>query len=200
MRTGLVFVAKRTDTDTVWVLSNNPAMPYYEDGPEWDGNKKYKLESLIRASTAAPFLFTPTHITIHTDRFGNPVKGCFVDGGVTPHNNPALLTLLMAALPAYRLEWVLSPDDLLLISVGTGTHRSADRSRPQAHLGMSPNPKASPQKRKDIEEAAFATQTLRTLGEQLRSVRDQGDAVALQPALQLDKSTAKYATLRTSFS
>ncbi len=115
-------------------------MPYYEDGPEWDGNKRYKLESLIRASTAAPFLFTPTHITIHTDRFGNPVKGCFVDGGVTPHNNPALLTLLMAALPADRLQWVLSPDDLLLISVGTGTHRTPiDRDR-KLDLGMLPGP------------------------------------------------------------
>ena len=61
-------------------MTNNPRMPFYHDGAEWDGNKHYKLEMLIRASTAAPFLFTPTEITIHTDRFGNTTRGWFVDG------------------------------------------------------------------------------------------------------------------------
>ena len=43
-----------------------------------------------------------------------------VDGGVTPHNNPALMLLMLATLKAYRLNWKLGPRDLLLISVGTG--------------------------------------------------------------------------------
>lgn len=163
LRTGLVIIAKRTDTDSVWVLSNNPDMPYFEDGPEWDGNKNYKLESLIRASTAAPFLFTPTQITIHTDRFGKKVDGWFVDGGVTPHNNPALQALLMAAMPAYRIGWKLSPDDLLMISVGTGSHRTpVDRGK-KIISGMLAGTLLGREKREDIEEAAFAAHTLRAL-------------------------------------
>jgi hypothetical protein len=161
--TGLAIVAKRVDKGSVWVLSNNPRMPYWNDGPEWDGNRRYKLESLIRASTAAPFLFTPTEITIHTDRFGKVDKGWFVDGGVSPHNNPALQVLLMAALPAYKLEWTLSPNDLLMVSVGTGLHRSpVDRGRKVLN-GMLPRIALGRELREDIEEAAFAAQTLQSV-------------------------------------
>jgi len=161
--TGLVIIAKRVDTDSVWVMSNNPDMPYYEDGPEWDGNKHYKLEMLVRASTAAPFLFTPTEITIHTDRFGKKKTGWFVDGGVSPHNNPAVQVLMMAALPAYQLEWTLSPDDLLMISVGTGLHRSpVDRGK-KVISGLLAGTLLGRERREDIEEAAFAAQTLRSL-------------------------------------
>lgn len=161
--TGLTIIAKRVDTDSVWVMSNNPDMPYFEDGDSWDGNKRYKLESLIRASTAAPFLFTPTEITIHTERSGKTVKGTFVDGGVSPHNNPSLQLLLMAALPAYNLEWVLSPDELMMISVGTGQHRSPiDRSR-RVVTGFLAGAVVRGALREDIEEAAFAAQTLRSM-------------------------------------
>ena len=160
--TGLAIVAKRVDTDSVWVMTNNPRMPYYHDGPEWDGNRHYKLEMLIRASTAAPFLFTPTEITIHTDRFGKTTKGWFVDGGVSPHNNPALLMLMMAGMPSYHLGWTLSPDDLLMISVGTGLHRSPiERNR--RVVGTWAARFLGQLRRDDIEEAAFCAQTLRGL-------------------------------------
>lgn len=160
--TGLAIVAKRVDTDSVWVMTNNPRMPYYHDGPEWDGNRHYKLEMLIRASTAAPFLFTPTEITIHTDRFGNTTKGWFVDGGVSPHNNPALLMLMMAGMPSYNLNWTLSPDDLLMISVGTGLHRSPI-ARSRRVIGAWAGRLLGRLRREDIEEAAFCAQTLRGL-------------------------------------
>jgi hypothetical protein len=160
--TGLAIVAKRVDTDSVWVMTNNPRMPYYHDGPDWDGNRHYKLEMLIRASTAAPFLFTPTEITIHTDRFGNTTKGWFVDGGVSPHNNPALLMLMMAGMPSYNLNWTLSPDDLLMISVGTGLHRSPI-ARNRRVVGAWAGRLLGQLRRDDIEEAAFCAQTLRGL-------------------------------------
>jgi hypothetical protein len=162
LRTGLAIIAKRVDTDSVWVMTNNPRMPFYHDGAEWDGNKHYKLEMLIRASTAAPFLFTPTEITIHTDRFGNTTRGWFVDGGVSPHNNPALLMLMMAGMPSYKLNWTLSPDDLLMISVGTGLHRSPI-SRNKKVVGALAGMFVGRERREDIEEAAFCAQTLRGL-------------------------------------
>ncbi len=161
--TGLAIIAKRVDTGSVWVMSNNPKMPFYHDGSDFDGNKRYKLETLIRASTAAPFLFTPAEMVIHTDRFGNQKTGVFIDGGVSPHNNPALQMLLMATLPAYKLEWALSPDELMMISVGTGTHRTPIKREDKVITGFVARRCLSKDLREDIEEAAFAAKTLRTM-------------------------------------
>jgi hypothetical protein len=44
----------------------------------------------------------------------------FVDGGVTPYNNPSFLLYRLATDPAYRLNWPHGERHLLLISVGTG--------------------------------------------------------------------------------
>jgi hypothetical protein len=76
------------------------------------------LWQLLRASTAAPLYFPPEEIAVGSQRF------LFVDGGVTPFNNPALLAVLMATLPCYRLEWPAGRDRLHVISIGTGMHRS----------------------------------------------------------------------------
>ena len=48
------------------------------------------------------------------------IEGAFVDGGVSPHNNPALQLLLLATLEGYRLSWPLGADKLFVVSVGTG--------------------------------------------------------------------------------
>jgi hypothetical protein len=48
----------------------------------------------------------------------------FVDGGVTPYNNPAFLLYRMATASAYRLNWTSGEKNLLLISVGTGAAES----------------------------------------------------------------------------
>ena len=48
----------------------------------------------------------------------------FVDGGMTPYNNPAFLLYRMATEPAYRLNWAKGEKNLLLISVGTGAAES----------------------------------------------------------------------------
>lgn len=162
LRTGLCIIAKRVDTGSAWILSNNPRMPYYEDGETWDGNRRYKLENLIRASTAAPFLFKPTKLVIHTDRFQKVTEGWFVDGGVSPHNNPSILMLLMAAMPAYKLNWKLSADDLLMISVGTGMHRNPVDREQRVVKGLT-GLVLGRELREDIEEAAFAARALRGL-------------------------------------
>jgi hypothetical protein len=39
---------------------------------------------------------------------------------VSPFNNPALQAFMYATLCGYRINWKVSPDDLLLVSVGTG--------------------------------------------------------------------------------
>jgi len=49
----------------------------------------------------------------------------FVDGGLTMYNNPAFQLFLMATLDVYGLGWTASEQDLLLVSVGTGTSPQA---------------------------------------------------------------------------
>jgi hypothetical protein len=50
----------------------------------------------------------------------------FVDGAVSPYNNPAFQLFLMATLKAYRLNWPTGEDKMLLVSVGTGAGSFAD--------------------------------------------------------------------------
>jgi hypothetical protein len=50
--------------------------------------------------------------------------GLFVDGGVTPYNNPTMALLMMTQLKAFGIEWPLGPENLSIISVGTGTYRT----------------------------------------------------------------------------
>lgn len=119
LRTGLAIVTKRWDTGSPWVLHNNPRGVYYGADRSCEDsevpNRCYNLAQVVRASTAAPTFFQPEMITI-----GKGVTGRFVDGGVTPHNNPALQLLLVATLEAFGFGWSPGADRLLLISVGTG--------------------------------------------------------------------------------
>jgi hypothetical protein len=53
--------------------------------------------------------------------------GDFVDGGVSPFNNPALQALLYVTAKGYRVNWATGENRLMLVSVGTGTHDPAIR-------------------------------------------------------------------------
>ena len=50
--------------------------------------------------------------------------GLFVDGGVTPFNNPTMALLMMTQLKGFKLNWPLGPDKLSIISIGTGSSRT----------------------------------------------------------------------------
>jgi len=117
----LLVVAKNVSTDSPWPISSNPDAKY-NDPARPDCNLKMPLWQLVRASTAAPVYFPPE--TLQWDP-ANPAKTfVFVDGGVTPYNNPAFLLYRMATESAYRLNWRASEKDLLLVSVGTGASES----------------------------------------------------------------------------
>jgi hypothetical protein len=155
--TGLCVVTKRIDTGSPWILANNPQAPYWDDGPDYDGNKHYKLATLVRASTAAPHFFDPELLPINRRKAALPQTtaaplekpplarflqavlegagwrpkavpdttgyGLFIDGGVTPHNNPSFALLQMIALKPFKLNWALGPKNLSVLSIGTGTYR-----------------------------------------------------------------------------
>jgi hypothetical protein len=121
LQTGLAIVMKRIDTGSPWVISNNPRARFWETPQDrsYIGNRHFPLVNLIRASTAAPTYFDPELVPIVE---GEP-PGLFVDGGLTPHKNPALQMLLMALLDGYALNWEGGADRLLLVSIGTGHFR-----------------------------------------------------------------------------
>ena len=50
-------------------------------------------------------------------------QGLFIDGGVTPFNNPALALFQMATFKPFGICWPTGPDRLTVTSIGTGTYR-----------------------------------------------------------------------------
>lgn len=173
--TGLSVVAKRMDTGSPWILTNNPRTPYWEtkpptkDDPGYIGNRYFKLATLVRASTAAPHFFDPEIVQIIADaenqahaagpedrdwldrmndklgryprltalltklralqiaRAKGPspsTHGLFVDGGVTPFNNPSIALLMQALVKPYGLCWRIGPENLTVVSIGTGSYRA----------------------------------------------------------------------------
>ena len=121
LTTGFCAVAKRLDTGSCWVIANNPKSQFWDAPADaaYLGNRHYSLSSLIRASAAAPYFFDPEFINIAA----HEPPGMFIDGALTPHNNPALQLFLYAALPQYGLCWPLGADNLTVVSIGTGFSR-----------------------------------------------------------------------------
>lgn len=120
--TGLLVVIKRLDTASPWPVSNNPNGKYFHSRPGGTiGNGDYELWQAVRASTAAPDYFAPERITIAQMPNHLPVYGDFVDGGVSPYNNPALQAFMYATVSGYRVQWPAGDDNIHLVSVGTGT-------------------------------------------------------------------------------
>ncbi|HXP07517.1 MAG TPA: patatin-like phospholipase family protein [Acidobacteriaceae bacterium] len=133
LRCLLLLVTKNATTDSPWPISNNPDARY-NDPSRQDCNLQIPLWQLVRASTAAPVYFPPE--ILQWDPHDKSKTFVFVDGGVTPHNNPAFLLYRMATNPAYRLNWQTGEKNLLLVSVGTGAAESmgATASAPNRNI------------------------------------------------------------------
>jgi hypothetical protein len=50
----------------------------------------------------------------------------FEDGGLTPYNNPSFLLARMATTPQYKLNWDADENNLLVMSLGTGSAPKVD--------------------------------------------------------------------------
>ena len=102
LRCLLLVVTRNLTTDSPWPISSNP-FAKYNDPERKDCNRLIPLWQLVRASTAAPVFFPPEILNWDPD---DPNKTfVFVDGGLTPYDNPAFLLFRMATQPAYRLNW-----------------------------------------------------------------------------------------------
>jgi predicted acylesterase/phospholipase RssA len=133
LRTLLLVVTRNVTTDSPWPISSNPEARYNLPDRS-DCNLRIPLWQLVRASTAAPVYFPPEVLNWDPN---DPLKTfVFVDGGVTPYNNPAFLLYRMATQPAYMLSFPTGEQNLLLVSVGTGAAPTvgATAESPQSNL------------------------------------------------------------------
>jgi len=112
----LMVVLRNAQNDSTWPLSTNPD-DRYNDAERPNCNRHIPLWQIIRASTAAPSFFQPERI-----KFPDGSAFSFVDGGLTPHNNPAWKLFQMATLPEYRLGWEKGVDR------GAALHTLASRT------------------------------------------------------------------------
>lgn len=131
-KTYLAIVAKRLDTGSVWVFNNIPSAPFFEDpaSAAYFGNKRFEVAQLLRAATSAPFYFEQTPIEI-----GPGQSATFVDGALSPYNNPCLALLKLARLKAFGLEWPTGSDRLQIVSIGSGRFRKTLEAEQAARLG-----------------------------------------------------------------
>lgn len=138
--TGLLVVTKRLDTGSWWPIGNNPRGKYFghrrTETTRTLANSEYPLWQVVRASTAAPSYFDSQPIEIGT---GNDAKvtGEFIDGGMSPFNNPSLMAVMYATLEGYRMNWPTGADRMLVVSIGTGrADKQVKRSALAAELAL----------------------------------------------------------------
>ena len=117
LRRFLIVVTRDVSTGGAWPVSNNPEA-IFNKSLRPDCNLKLPLWQLLRASTAAPTFFPPEEIELGSQNH------VFMDGGMTPYNNPTLIAVLTATLPRYRICWPATREQLHVISVGTGLARA----------------------------------------------------------------------------
>jgi patatin-like phospholipase/acyl hydrolase len=102
LQKGFCTILKRMDTGSCWTIMNNPRSAFWETAGDrsFIGNRHLSLATVVRASAAAPLYFDPETISI----VEGMEPGLFLDGGLTPHNNPALALFLAAVLPPLGLN------------------------------------------------------------------------------------------------
>jgi hypothetical protein len=104
--------------------NNNPNARYFKANPKRPQtipNGEYPLWQVVRASTAAR-PSSPGRRSVSFERIQERQNtvGLFIDGGVSPHNNPSLQALMVATMEGYKFGWKAAADNILLVSVGTG--------------------------------------------------------------------------------
>jgi uncharacterized protein len=128
----LLVVVRNHTTGSAWPITNNPEAMYNRPNLP-DCNLNVPLWKLVRASTAAPVYFDPEVITL-----GQSTQ-VFVDGSITPYNNPALIAALTAILPPYRIAWEPGVDKIRVISIGTIRFASSELQTKAAQMWLGYN-------------------------------------------------------------
>jgi hypothetical protein len=119
----LLVVTRNVSTDSPWPISSNPFARYNHPARK-DCNLQIPLWQLVRASTAAPVFFPPE--ILQWDPRDASRTFLFEDGGLTPYNNPGFLIARMATQEPYGLSWKTGENNLLVVSIGTGSAAKLD--------------------------------------------------------------------------
>ncbi len=114
IETLLFLMLRNATTGSNWPLTNNPRAKYNRLDRD-NCNLAFPLWKLVRASTAAPTFFPVESIKVSEE----PHE--FIDGCMSPYNNPAFAMFMHAILPEYRMEMGTGVDRMLIVSVGTGS-------------------------------------------------------------------------------
>ena len=114
LKTLLLLVIRNATTGSPWPLCNNPDALFNQRTHE-ECNLDLPLWQLVRASSAAPTYFPSENIKLSPE---NNFE--FIDGGISPYNNPSFMAYQTATLPEYNLAWETGEDKLFLLSVGAG--------------------------------------------------------------------------------
>ena len=97
--------------------------PEQLDEPKWIDRLNQKLGRFPRLT----MLLTRLRAIRMAEKSKGPnplTHGLFVDGGVTPFNNPSFALLMQAIVKPYGVCWPLGPDNITFVSIGTGSYRT----------------------------------------------------------------------------
>lgn len=152
--TGLAVIAKRMDTGSPWILANNKKAPYWESNkfyrlstlvrastaaphyfdpeilPITEDAPQDPLGAVKANLTGLPILSVllskvrALYGMVSKSGPTSDTHGLFVDGGVTPHNSPVVALLMTTVLKPMGICWQLGPENLTIISIGTGLYRT----------------------------------------------------------------------------
>lgn len=128
LRTLVLLVMANWNTDSPWLVSNNPQAPFNARHLD-DCNLTVPLWQLARASAAAPAFYEPQTIRFGADKHYEFV---FVDGALTGFLNPAFKAFQYATTAPYGIGWPAGEQRISLLSIGSGDVR---HRRPKAAAG-----------------------------------------------------------------
>jgi predicted patatin/cPLA2 family phospholipase len=117
LRTLFLCVMRNATTGAPWIITNSRHAKYNQEHLD-DNNLNIPLYQLIRASTAAPVFFEPQEID-----GGAGKNWMFIDGAITPYNNPAFIMFMTATQACFGNNWPDGTEQMRIISVGTGRRR-----------------------------------------------------------------------------
>jgi hypothetical protein len=110
------------------MVTNNPDSLFNAD--PLHSHLHLPLWKLVRASTAAPSFFPPEEIKIGEHEF------IFIDGSISSYNNPAFRAFITATAQPFGLHWKTGTNDLLVISIGTGSVTHEDRQLKRSDMNL----------------------------------------------------------------
>jgi len=118
LSTLILLMMRNGSSGSVWPVTNSPAAKFNDrDNPAC--NLDFPLWQLVRASTAAPTFFPTESIEVRSDD-GQIFQQEFIDGAISPYDNPALRIYVHATLPQLGIGMASGVDNFYVMSVGTG--------------------------------------------------------------------------------